>query len=183
MSLPTSPIPVPVPVPGPSLSLLRPTLALNAWPFTMEPWMYATRIPVSRATHPPPTNTTTKSNIDKLTPASVRWKADNYNHRLEQPTQFYAVALALALARYMRGQEDVLDAGLAWMYVGLRVLHSVVHGTGDWIMVRFGGFVVSSGVLALLAGRAAAVVLREDVALTSRWGSGLWGGPGLYTGM
>jgi hypothetical protein len=30
-------------------------------------------------------------------PAEVRWKADNYNNLMEQPTLFYAVALTLAL--------------------------------------------------------------------------------------
>jgi hypothetical protein len=30
-------------------------------------------------------------------PARVRWKADNYNHLLEQPTLFYALAFTLAL--------------------------------------------------------------------------------------
>lgn len=43
-------------------------------------------------------------------PPSVRWKADNYNHLLEQPTNFYAVVLAL---QYL-GVQDPLTVGLAW---------------------------------------------------------------------
>ncbi|KAL4907200.1 hypothetical protein BDW74DRAFT_148739 [Aspergillus multicolor] len=153
MSLSTSPIL--------SLSLLRPIIVLNAWTFTMELWMYITRIPVFSTMSPPPSNTMTKSDLDKLTPASVRWKADNYNHLHEQPTQFYAIVLALAFARYVRGDEESklgVDVALAWMYVGLRVLHSFVHVTRNWIMLRFGVFVISSGVLVVLAGRAAAVI-------------------------
>jgi MAPEG family len=47
----------------------------------------------------------------------VRWKADNYNNLMEQPTLFYAVTLALALL----GAGEGLNTGLAWLYVGLRV--------------------------------------------------------------
>ncbi|KAL5042599.1 hypothetical protein BDW71DRAFT_144476 [Aspergillus fruticulosus] len=134
--------------------LLRPVIALNGWTFIMEIWMYATRIPVfSRLKL---SGTTTKSDLDKLTPPEVRWKADNYNHLFEQPTQFYAVALALAIARH--GEDDPVDISLAWAYVGLRVLHSFVHVTKNNILLRFGVFVVSSGVLAAMTVRAALLV-------------------------
>ncbi|KAL4981247.1 membrane-associated, eicosanoid/glutathione metabolism protein [Aspergillus desertorum] len=125
-------------VPG----LLRPVIALNGWTFVMEIWMYATRIPVFSRMKP--SNTTTKSD------------ADNYNHLFEQPTQFYAVALALAIVRH--GEDDPVDIFLAWAYVGLRVLHSFVHVTKNKVMLRFGVFVISSGVLAAMTGRAALLV-------------------------
>ena len=38
-----------------------------------------------------------KAEFDALLPAKVRWKADNYNHLMEQPTLFYAVCLTLAV--------------------------------------------------------------------------------------
>jgi hypothetical protein len=47
-------------------------------------------------------------------PARVRWKADNYNHLLEQPVLFYATALSLALL----GDHSVASLWLAWAYVG-----------------------------------------------------------------
>jgi hypothetical protein len=56
-------------------------------------------------------------------PAKVRWKADNYNHLLEQPTLFYAVAIVLALV----GRGDGVALYLAWAYVGLRVVHSLIQ--------------------------------------------------------
>ena len=43
---------------------------------------------------------------------------------LEQPTLFYAVTLALALL----GAGEGLNTGLAWLYVGLRVAHSLIQG-------------------------------------------------------
>jgi hypothetical protein len=83
-------------------------------------------------------------------PARVRWKADNYNHLMEQPTQFYAIALALALL----GDASAWSMGLAWAYVGLRVVHSLWQVLVNNIQVRFALFSISSLVLFALTIRA-----------------------------
>jgi hypothetical protein len=59
---------------------------------------------------------------------------------------FYAVALALAVM----GQGDGLNATLAWAYVGLRIVHSLVQVTVNKVMVRFLIFALSSFVLMAL---------------------------------
>ena len=87
-------------------------------------------------------------------PARVRWKADNYNHLMEQPTLFYAVALALALV----GAGDGLNAALAWLYVGLRIAHSLVQVTINVVLLRFVIFMAASLVLLVMSVRAAIVV-------------------------
>ncbi|KAL4820366.1 membrane-associated, eicosanoid/glutathione metabolism protein [Aspergillus spinulosporus] len=132
-------------------SLLRPILALNGWTLIMEIWMYATRIPAISRMRTPIDNTTTREEMDRNIPAPVRWKADNFSNLLEQPTQFYAVTLALAIAH--RGVDDPTDLKLAWLYVGLRVVHSLVHVTVNRILVRFAVFVASSAVLGVLTAR------------------------------
>ena len=124
--------------------LILPVLALAAWTFVMWTWMYATRIPAMR-----------RANIDvdalartgaKLElPAEVARVADNYNHLHEQPTVFYAVALAAALS----GADGGVAPLLAWSYVALRIIHSLVQATRNIIMVRFGIFALGS--LTLLA--------------------------------
>ena len=82
--------------------LFAPVIALVLWSFVMWAWLYATRIPAIRKykvvmdPHQPP------SEFHAQLPAPVRWKADNYNNLMEQPTLFYAVVLTLARAR--RGQ-------------------------------------------------------------------------------
>lgn len=43
-------------------------------------------------------------------PPQTRWIADNFNHLLEQPMNFYAVVLAL---QYL-GVQDPMTVGLAW---------------------------------------------------------------------
>jgi hypothetical protein len=70
--------------------------------------------------------------FDSQLPAQVRWKADNYNNLMEQPTLFYAVTLALALL----GAGEGLNTGLAWLYVGLRVAHSLIQAIINVVMLR-----------------------------------------------
>jgi len=73
----------------------------------------------------------------------VHWPAENYNHLMEQPTQFYAIALAMN----QMGLRDSTSVKLAWTYVGLRIVHSLVQSTNNKIMVRFQLFAASSLVL------------------------------------
>ena len=88
-------------------------------------------------------------------PPKVSRVADNYNHLHEQPTIFYAVALAAQTA----GAADPLAVGLAWVYVGLRIVHSLVQATANVIMLRFTVFAVASLVLLALWVRTAIAVL------------------------
>ena len=96
----------------------------------------------------------TGKDLDGLLPPSVQWKAHNYNHLHEAPTVFYAVALVLAIV----GHGDGLSATLAWVYVGLRVIHSLVQVLGNRVMVRFAVFMLSSLVLLALIAFAARAV-------------------------
>jgi hypothetical protein len=134
--------------------ILQPIVALVLWSFVMWAWLYATRIPAVRAARldMPPQMTT--SDLNAALPAPVRWKADNYNHLMEQPTLFYATALVLALA----GAGDGLNAGLAWAYVALRVVHSLVQALTNIIVLRFAVFMIASVVLLALTVRAAIAV-------------------------
>jgi hypothetical protein len=126
-------------------SLIPPVLALVAWTFVMWVWLYATRIPAMR---------TARVDLDKVSrtgaklelPPEVSRVADNYNHLHEQPTIFYALALAAQVA----GALDTLSVGLAWAYVLLRVIHSFVQATRNVIVVRFVVFVAASLALLLL---------------------------------
>ena len=130
--------------------LIGPVLALVGWTFVMWMWMYITRIPAMRL-----------ANIDvqelsrtggKLAlPPQVARVADNYNHLHEQPTVFYALALAAQLA----GPPDAISISIAWSYVLIRVVHSVIQATGNIIMLRFSVFAIGSLVLFALLVRTA----------------------------
>ena len=137
-----------------SNSILQPVVALVLWSMVMWAWLYATRIPaiVGAKVEMDPTMTT--ADLSQRLPPQVRWKADNYNHLMEQPTLFYAVALTLAFV----GEGSGLNAWLAWAYVGIRVVHSLVQALANIIMVRFLIFMVGSLVLLALAIQAALAV-------------------------
>lgn len=137
--------------------ILAPVIALVLWTLLMMLWMYATRLPAMRAA-----GISFKTlvggqgrDLDKVVPAPIQWKAHNYNHLMEQPTLFYAVALALAVA----GLGDGLDVALAWTYVALRVLHSLIQATVNIVRFRFLAFAGASLVLLVLAVRAALALL------------------------
>ncbi|MCU0658852.1 MAG: MAPEG family protein [Polyangiaceae bacterium] len=105
--------------------------------------MYGTRLPAMRAARMKPDPMAPRGEQMAQLPPEVRWKADNYNHLLEQPTLFYAVCLAAAVA----GKGSAVDLALAWSYVGLRVVHSLVQALVNRIELRFALFVLSSLVL------------------------------------
>lgn len=134
--------------------ILAPLMALVLWSFIMWAWLYATRIPavvrqkIVFDQHKP------AADFHMQLPPRVRWKADNYNNLMEQPTLFYAVALTLAVV----GAGDGLNLYLAWLYVGIRAVHSVVQATVNVIPLRFAIFMAASAVLLVLAIRTALVV-------------------------
>lgn len=124
------------------MGTLQPVVALAGWTMVMWLWMYATRIPALNAAKVDPDSLVRgpKKSLDEVLPPAVQWKAHNYNHLHEAPTVFYAAALLLALV----GAGDGLSAQLAWAYVGLRVVHSLVQVTVNNVPLRFGIFALSS---------------------------------------
>jgi len=88
-------------------------------------------------------------------PPSVRWKADNYTHLMEQPTIFYALAISLAVI----GEGSGVNLTLAWAYVVLRVIHSLVQTTINKIELRFLLFALSNVPLFALTFNAAKALL------------------------
>ena len=84
----------------------------------------------------------------------MRWKADNYNNLMEQPTLFYAAALTLAMLDAGGG----LNVVLAWLYVALRVAHSLIHALINVVVLRFAVFMAASIVLLVLSVRTALIV-------------------------
>ena len=123
--------------------ILAPVIALVAWSMVMWAWMYATRLPAMFRMKMKSDPMAPRGEQMNQLPAQVRWKADNYNHLMEQPTLFYAIALVLAL----QGAGSGSALTLAWAYVGLRVVHSLVQALVNKIELRFVIFMLSSLVL------------------------------------
>ena len=136
-------------------AFLTPVLVLVAWTFVMWVWMYATRIPAMQAAGLDPQEAAYPGTWAHRLRPGVRSVADNYNHLHEQPTIFYALMFFAALT----GGVDSTTASLAWTYVVLRILHSLVQATFNRVVVRFAVFSLGSLVLLVFTAREALRVL------------------------
>jgi hypothetical protein len=132
--------------------MIAPVLSLVLWTLVIWLWMYATRIPAMQKARIDPQDAARTRTLNL--PVEVMWVSDNYNHLMEQPTIFYATALAAQIA----GHADGIGIGLAWAYVALRIVHSVIQCTVNIVTVRFAVFTLSTIVLAIMAVRLAVAV-------------------------
>jgi len=132
--------------------LMVPVLALVLWTLVIWVWMYATRIPAIQKAGIDPQEAARTRTLNL--PPEVMWVSDNYNHLMEQPTIFYAAAIAAQIT----GQADPINIGLAWTYVGLRIVHSFIQCTVNIVMLRFSVFTLSTIALAALALRTTAAL-------------------------
>jgi hypothetical protein len=132
-----------------SAEFLTPVLVLVAWTLVMWIWMYATRIPAMQAAGLDPQEAAYPGTWAHRLRPGVRSVADNYNHLHEQPTIFYALMFFAALT----GGGDATALKLAWAYVLLRVLHSLVQATFNRVIVRFSIFATASVVLMIFTVR------------------------------
>ena len=124
--------------------ILGPIVALVAWTLIVMLWMVIVRMGefrrmgVTLGTLP-----VGSRGVDldvRAEAAAAQWKSHNYNHLLEQPTIFYAIALTHALM----GSGGGSNVWLAWGYVGLRVVHSLVQCTINVVAYRFALFFLAS---------------------------------------
>jgi hypothetical protein len=129
-------------------TLIAPVMALVAWSLLIWLWMYVQRMPAMSKAGIKPQDAAFPGSLNGLPPIA-RQAADNYNHLMEQPTIFYAAALAIQVA----GHGDDLALKLAWAYVALRVLHSLVQVTANIVLLRFLMFSLSTITLAWLVVR------------------------------
>jgi len=138
-----------------STEFLTPVLALVAWTLVMWFWMYATRLPAMKEAGIDPQDAAYPGTWAHRLRPGVRSVADNYNHLHEQPTIFYALMFFAAIT----GGGDATALTLAWAYVALRVVHSLVQATFNRVIVRFSVFSLATLVLVVMVARETTRVL------------------------
>ena len=136
-------------------SMLTPVLALITLTLIVWAWMYATRIPAMQKAGITPQAARHPGAWEAGIPSSARQVAENYNHLLEQPTIFYALCFYIVMVAHT-DQKHVI---LAWAYVGLRILHTLIQCTVNVVMWRFSVFALSTVALMVMAGREIAALL------------------------
>jgi hypothetical protein len=109
--------------------LLAPVVTLVAWSIVMLIWLAIKRRPFVRDRSKIPAG----ARGEDMPPGPHNWPAHNYQHLMEQPTLFYAIVLALILM----GFDSPINVYLAWGYVGLRIIHSIVQATVNVVRIRF----------------------------------------------
>ena len=123
--------------------ILAPVVALVAWTLVVMLWMAIARGKAFKAMGVNFGNIPRGSrgtNLDGKAPDEAQWPSHNYNHLMEQPTVFYAIALTLALMDFGGG----INLWLAWGYVAFRVVHSIVQCTINVVAIRFPLFMLAS---------------------------------------
>ena len=130
-------------------SMLTPMLALIIWTLIILFWMGFARFFIGFRQAPQATRMKRSIEMAKFLPDIAAWAGDNYNHLHEQPTLFYAICVYSHLV----GVSDVMNVGLAWFYVGLRVLHSLVHVSRNILLVRLALFMFATLALVTIVGR------------------------------
>ncbi len=140
--------------------MLAPAAVLIAWSMIMVIWMAATRFPAIAKSGGGPKSATPGTrgvDLNGRLPDKVMWKAHNYDHLMEQPTVFYPAVIILSIMG-----ASALDITLAWIYVGIRIIHSFWQSLVNTLTVRISLFALSSLVLGVLAVRAVSATLFFD---------------------
>ena len=125
--------------------LLAPAVVLVLWTIVMLMWTAGTRLPSLRAAGIDLSKAVggRGQDLEGVLPASVNWKSHNYAHLVEQPTLFYAIVGILAIL----GSISPVAVALAWVYVVLRIAHSLVQATSNRIALRFPLFLAATTAL------------------------------------
>jgi hypothetical protein len=113
-------------------------------------YMYARRIPFIRGSGLRD-DQLTPLELARVSPPEVANPSDNLKNLFETPTIFYALVLYLHVTQSV----DAIYVAAAWIFVGFRALHSLVHCTFNLILLRFTLYALSTLALWFMAVRAA----------------------------
>ncbi len=129
-----------------SIDILFPVMALIGWTF-----LVLLLIPIVR---------TKEISAGRLSPkdfagaeserVSMRVSLPNRNYMnlLEMPVIFYV----LCVIAFVAGQANDLMVAIAWVFVALRIVHSIIHLTFNRVFIRFLVFLVAKAALIALWG-------------------------------
>ena len=139
--------------------MLAPAAVLVAWTLVMLVWTAATRLPaiakMGGLKNAKPGGR--GQDLEGVLDDKINWKSHNYAHLVEQPTLFYAVCLIIALL----GPNPTMVL-VAWIYVALRMVHSIWQATVNVVSVRFAIFALYTIALVVLTIRALSLTLFAD---------------------
>lgn len=137
------------------ISIFWPVIALVAITAVIWVLMYVRRIgEIRKSGIDPQSLATSESASARLKQVSA---ADNFGNLLETPVLFYAICIIL----YVTDSTTQAQLALAWIYVALRALHSLIHVTYNKVVHRWAVYVLSTICLFIMWGSFAISLLAE----------------------
>ena len=125
-------------------AILYPLFALAAWTLIVLVLIPIARVRSVRQREIGPDDF--KYGESAKVPGHVSVSNRNYMNLLELPMLFYIVGILL----YVTGGASYVTIALAWAYVVLRVVHSLIHLTYNKVLHRLTAFTLSNVVLVVL---------------------------------
>lgn len=143
-------------------SIFWPMLALVAWTFIIMLYLAYKRFSAASAGRMKP-GYLKVGESDKV-PEDVRLASRNFSNLFEMPVLFYALCITVYTTHL--GTDAMVV--LAWCYVTLRIVHSLIHITYNNVLHRFLVFAISSTLL-LVMWIVFAVDLHNSSAVSRLW--------------
>jgi hypothetical protein len=139
-----------------SASIIQPVLALMLLTMVVWIYMYIRRISYISQHRLDPSSINSPEALTAALPAAVNAPSNNLKNLFELPVIFYAVCLFLAMT-----EADATFVNLAWAYVVLRAIHSLIHCTINLVTYRFLAYLLSGLVLWAIVIRSAMLFVRS----------------------
>ena len=131
------------PIMGPILAQVGITLVVLLW-------LYAKRIPAMKAAKVNPEKLQRKDpKAVASMPMNAHFPADNFVNLFEAPMLFFIMCFVV----HLTGYNDTIIVYMAWSYVILRAIHSIIQCTYNRVMHRFTFYALSSFVLIAMFAR------------------------------
>lgn len=134
--------------------ILQPTATLMLLTIVVWCYMYFLRNRFVIKNKINPQEIASPEQVHKALPAHINQPANNLKNLFELPVIFYALCIAL----HSMGAVGNGFIALAWAFVLLRIIHSIIHCTVNLVMPRFIVYVLSSIVLWVMVARFAFLV-------------------------
>lgn len=132
----------------PMLSMM--VLTLLVWLF-----MFVQRVGYANANKLDIESMKSPQDVMALIPPESSSASNNFKNLFEIPVLFYVICLYLMVS----GQVDQVHVYCAWIFVGLRLAHSLIHCSYNRVAHRFGVYILSAIALWVMVVRAFLVAI------------------------
>lgn len=134
----------------PSSELAIPLVGMMVLTLVVWLWMFVKRFGYIAAHNIEPDDLKTPEQVNAAIPAELAGPANNLKNLFELPVIFYGLCMYLMLSYTLDNTHVVC----AWVFLGFRVLHSIIHCSYNNVNHRFLMYLISSVALWVMVVRA-----------------------------